>query len=405
MKKFSVPIKYKRDDVALFFWSAAVFSYFFQFPFSFLSYLIIPCMICFLLLKLSKGLDRKAKPGWLLLFIVYLGDLLLMAAISVVKAAPIANIIRFLLILSAIPLFCILKYDPAFKKEVNVFMALAVVKCLLLLFFAFLVIAMGSHETLRNWVQREQLGDIYIDVGTHVPRVQVQGNGILPMAYFIHLYLPKRNKRLWYFYTAALLMGVLTAGNSAFMLALGIYYFVFATKYILVSDASPTRKFICLILLFMAGMVGLLYIVSQLSIKALYSNAVRLLQARTLLQTNVLIGNGLGSYINATALKSYEGAVYFELQTLYIFNQIGLLGLGGFYALLFSRIAKNGAVALFLFIIYLAYSFWNPYCFDTTEMIVVFLLLGNSMEKRKTSKELALMARQRERQRIVLSES
>ena len=65
---------------------------------------------------------------------------------------------------------------------------------------------------------------------------------------------------------------------------------------------------------------------------------------------------------------------YFELQTLYVLHQIGLLGLLIFYALVYYQVARFGREALVLFTIYLIYTFWNPYCFDTTEMLTLIML-------------------------------
>lgn len=387
MKTIRIPSKINRDDLALFFWSVAIFSYFVQFPFYFFSYLIIPNIALFLALKLSEGMDKRVSIKWKIFFLLFFMYLMVMAVVSVIHKTPIVNIFRFFLILSTIPLFSSLKYQNRFRRETNVFIFLAVIKCLSLLFLALLVIVLGTYGPLRQWASSYGIGDdIYIDPGTHLVRVQVHGNGILPMAYLLHLYLPKRNERKWRWETAILLLGVITAGNAAFIMALGMYYFVKMVKYIFLVDASLWRKAVCLLALLLATAVGIYYIISQLSLKAVYSNVKRALQLRVLLETNLLFGSGLGNYI-----ESFEGAIYYELQTLYIFNQIGLVGLTAFFALIFSRFVGRGKTATFLFLIYLVYSFWNPYCFDTTEMIVLALIFGNRLHKKLSPREQALL--------------
>ena len=57
-----------------------------------------------------------------------------------------------------------------------------------------------------------------------------------------------------------------------------------------------------------------------------------------------------------------------------------------FYALVFRPIWKTGKRETILFLIYLLYTFWNPYCFDSTEMIVILMLInyGAYAERFKT---------------------
>ena len=114
--------------------------------------------------------------------------------------------------------------------------------------------------------------------------------------------------------------------------------------------------------------------------KSATSNIVRIEQARILLDTNPAIGDGLGHQIYGTAGSHiYSGDnTYFELQTLYIFNQIGTIGLILFYVLTISVfLGKQRPFMLYLYLSYLIYSFFNPYCFDSTH-IMVMVLISNS---------------------------
>ena len=54
-----------------------------------------------------------------------------------------------------------------------------------------------------------------------------------------------------------------------------------------------------------------------------------------------------------------------------------------FYWLTIKPIKKIGRYEMMLFLIYLLYTFWNPYCFDSTEMIVVSLLTNYSIYTRQ----------------------
>ena len=129
------------------------------------------------------------------------------------------------------------------------------------------------------------------------------------------------------------------------------------------------------------------YLLKQIEQKADVSNQTRVEQAGVLLDANIIIGEGLGNYIEAsTPTREYNGDIYFEMQTLYIINQIGIVGVLLFYSTIFVNIKKQGTEKLILYTIYLIYSFWNPYCFDTTQMIVTLLIInmrdeGNCNEK------------------------
>lgn len=59
----------------------------------------------------------------------------------------------------------------------------------------------------------------------------------------------------------------------------------------------------------------------------LHSNAVRKDQAEVLFSGNIITGNGVGNTITAkTKYRDYSGPDYFEVQTLYVINQIGIIG-------------------------------------------------------------------------------
>jgi hypothetical protein len=179
-----------------------------------------------------------------------------------------------------------------------------------------------------------------------------------------------------------LLFGVLIAGNFAFLL--GLFCFLF---YYLFMIFLPQRKQWCLyIVLFffcfvLVSIIAMPYITEQIYRKSFHSNPTRIDQANVLLTTgNVFTGNGFGHNINTvTQFRDYTYAVYFELQTLYIINQIGIVGYLLFMICTIYIFYKQNSRMLPLYLLYLLYSFWNPYCFDSTHMITAILLIGNRM--------------------------
>ncbi len=305
-----------------------------------------------------------------------------MIGISVIQRVEFGTIIRFFLVLSIIPLFAIIRIED-FKNEYRIFILLAVAKSILLLYFAIILIRTGSYIELRNWAEVNHYGDIYINPYTHLPKVQVHGNGILPMVLILSISYGKRGV-INTIINLVLALGTFSAGNSAYLL--GIAVFCIYRLYINVTKRGKSNwiKMLSVIILIVGGVAFMAYAIYILSLKSGYSDAIRLEQAKALMDNYIVVGNGLGHKIFYVGeMRSYSGDTYFELQTLYIFNQIGLVGLFMFYWLTIKPIKKIGRYEMMLFLIYLLYTFWNPYCFDSTEMIVVSLLTNYSIYTRQ----------------------
>lgn len=368
--KFSV-----MRSVMLIAWTVSLFGYFFQFPISRLSSLIVPGLAVYLvgMMILKKGLPMERK--WTTVYFVYLFYLLLMAGVSLAQDTGIGTVVRFLLILSILPLFAVMRFDE-FKPFYTVFILLAVAKCLLLLYYGVILIRSGDYTELREWAELNHFGDIYINPSTHLPKIQVQGNGILPMALILNIIYGKKN--IWnYLLDAILAIGIFLAGNAAYLLGIAAYFGYKLYKNLQGREKTAWVKLASLMIILVGGAGFAAYAVYTLGAKSDYADAVRLEQAKALMDNYIIVGNGLGHGIYYTGvMRSYSGDTYFELQTLYIFNQIGLIGMFMFYWLVFNPIRAAGRKVLILFLIYLLYTFWNPYCFDSTEMIVISLLVN-----------------------------
>ncbi|MGK4475902.1 hypothetical protein [Aeromonas molluscorum] len=96
---------------------------------------------------------------------------------------------------------------------------------------------------------------------------------------------------------------------------------------------------------------------------------------------SVLFGNGLGHTINIkTMARDYADNVYFELQFLYILNQIGFVGmviLVIFHLKLVFNFLKSKKITL-IYICYVGYALINPYMFDSNHCVVLILLMSLS---------------------------
>lgn len=354
------------------FWAFAVAGYFFQFPFRWMSNLIVPGVLGFLLFQLPHIKMDKSKNycALLMLFIAYLG---ISAVYSVYCGVEISRILRFLVILVCLPFCCAAKVGKfdIFRK---IFILCAVIKSLMLIYIGLDCIILGSHVEWRQWAFANGHGDIYL-LGPLEAHVQVHGNALLVVAALLDYEVFKRIR--WQ--NIIILLGVFFAGNFAFFLALALFI---AWKMLLYLQRQIRRGnkgvlIVLLVLLLAAMLLVAPYVLGKMQEKQT-SNAVRWEQVEILLDANLAFGEGLGNKIYAEAEHvSYSGDMYFEMQTLYIVNQIGLIGLLMIYYLTMSPFArKKNTLALYL--IYLLFSFWNPYCWDTTHMITLILLTNLS---------------------------
>ncbi len=358
-------------------WTISIFSYFFQFPFSGLSIFIVPGLAVYLIGMICYKRRLYINRDWYTWYAVYICYLLTMVIVSLFSGVEVARIIRFLLILSVTPLFSVVKAEN-FRIEYIIFVVLAFLKSILLLWFAIHMIYSGNPLEFREWAAINNYGDIYTNPYTHMPKVQVQGNGILPMAFIINVTYG-RKKILTNVINFVLLLGVISAGNAAFVLAIILFCAYRLYNNVTKRGNSLSCRFVSLLALVFGSILFIVYAIYILELKSGFSNAIRIEQAKILLDNNIIVGNGLGYEIYYSGMwRNYAANNYFELQTLYIFNQIGLVGICLFYLLVIIPIKNIGKNEFVLFLIYLIYTFWNPYCFDTTEMIVITLLVNCS---------------------------
>lgn len=274
-----------------------------------------------------------------------------------------------------IPLFFCIDESKDSVFYSKAFVRIAFLKAIVIFIIYGIVIKAGSYSIIRNYGLAQGWGDIYTLGSVFQTRVQVQGNALLVMACIIAFY--KKDKLI---YRIALSFACLIAGNKAFLIGLFLFasyfclYWIFATKKNYNFDFKVCALILCVII---AAPILIDKVNSILEEKSGYSNAVRYEQAEILLSGNIISGNGVGNTIEAkTSHREYNGDDYFEVQTLYIINQIGIIGYLMFLLLTFGLClrTKNPYFLCFIYFTYLAYTFFNPYCFDTTHMITGFLL-------------------------------
>lgn len=372
-------ISYKRSDALMMYiskisciaWTIAVFFYYFQVPFLNFAWLITTGVAIFMLLDIKKIFDifRNFRIG--ILYLVVISFCLINVLYSVSNGTELSSALRFFWILILLPL-C-----PFYQKEnaytiYKVFEIFSLGKAIMLIVLAFLVYQAGSYAEMRTWAQMNNYGDIYYGYA-NIPKIQLKGNALLLIAFMIDFC--KSNK--FNVYNVVILLGVLCAGNFAFLLGLAIF-FVWRYASSLKYNGNIFRKALVGVILLIGITLFSSYSIMESNTKSGYfgSNGMRIIQYEILTDTNIIYGSGLGSNVpGAVRLGRSIDDQYYELQTLYIYYQVGIICLGFFYIIMFYTMRrscdKDGFV---LFLIYLFYSFFNPYCFDTTQMITMILL-------------------------------
>lgn len=312
------------------------------------------------------------KDNILKLYVIFLLCLVFSSAISLMSEVAISRIVRFFIILSVIPL-CFFFKQENFEVEYNILLLLSVVKSIYLIVIALEIMKTGSYTEQRLWAYENSFGDVYMLYG-FLPRVQLHGNSLLLVAFIADF----ERKKKFTVSNLIVLLGILIAGNFSFILALAAYFFNIMYK-IIVYGRKKILSYFLLLLLVTSVIFVIFYSYMELSRKSGTggSNAFRISQIRMLLNTNLVMGKGLGQYVygNADLGRSAE-ALYFEIQTLYVFYQIGLLGLTLYYCITLPLCKAYGKRIFFLYMMYLLYSFFNPYCFDTTNMFAVIILIN-----------------------------
>lgn len=374
------------DNCSSIMFALAIYAYYFQFPVRALSFVIVPACFFFLLLNFRQ-IIRGFNTQTFCLYCALVIYLLFSAVISAFSQTAVTRIIRFIMILTLIPLFFNLKYfdDMMRKKMTSVFIFASVLKSFVVISLGIWCMYTDGWEILREWVQEHNLGDVYPS-SYFIPKIQIVGNPLLLFAFFLHY----SNKKKIDFWGIIFIAAIVFAGNFAFIL--GLFFFIVYQVYRLLLSKKNRYGYLTPIVMLFLGFFIIIFscfTLNQQKEKSGYSNIIRYEQAAVLTNTNFFFGSGLGNYIEVnTSFRKYDGDTYFELQTLYIYNQIGFLGLFLFYLLTLYQVyqvSRNYKEILVLYLIYMIYSFWNPYCFDATQMIVGVLINVFAINEKRDS--------------------
>jgi len=317
-------------------------------------------------------------------FVFYINSILLLFLVlySLLQDNSISLILRFYVIL-----FLIVSayYVEPKKIYVDIFLFFILLQALFVIGIEFyLFINRDAYLPLRFLIRSNDWGDVYKFSDQFLWRVQTRGNALLPFAFFIGLVYLSGRKRL--IMCSIYLIGILFAGNFAFILGL----ILFMILYILFSIRWTYHKIVCVmfIMSFIGGITGkpvFQYLERTIEIKSSKSNPTRIDQTEVLINDlsydtkSILLGRGLGNTISEkTYFRDYTGNIYYELQSLYILNQVGFLYFSLFMLLniLLAVYLMRHRLLLAIYLSYIFYAFFNPYLLDTSHVVVIIILIS-----------------------------
>jgi hypothetical protein len=289
-------------------------------------------------------------------------------------------VLRFFIILQFIIFAYFVRLD---KKFLDLFQFFCIIQSLfLIVFYVVLVTKFNSHTYLpiRFYFISRGWGDVITHNGYYY-RIIVNGNELIPIAFYLSCILPPRRFKL--IIQIIFLLGILIAGNFSYLIATAFFLLFYFFIYSRDSKDLLKRTFF-LIVLFWVSIIPLFYFIrATLEKKQGESLGTRVDQANVLWNNlvqnkiNLLWGTGLGNTVSAITLyRNYTGNYYYELQVLYVFNQLGLI----FLVFLFFNIVMSAynyhsfKTGVILYISYLIFAVTNPYILNTTQVVVILIL-------------------------------
>lgn len=356
-----------------------------QVPFSFLSFLMNISVFGILYLALKKvELDLSDFYLITLLLIFPLTVSLIYSIIFTDNS--ILNSLRFYLILIAVGLAYFVCVD---ERALKWMLILCVIQSLFILFFSAYLVVFQTQESylpIRFFIQERGWGDVYTYNGIFY-RIQLKGNSLLVVAFIMNMELKLlKYRKLSSF---MLFLGIIIAGNFAFLISLGLYfvYRSFNLKNVKSSSLYLGRWLFIILGLCVIFPYVYEFIQSTLESKSDESLGTRWDQiyhlTRDMAETpfTLFFGKGLGNTLSVVSpFRDYTDNIYFEVQSVYFLNQLGVLFTCIFFVynglVVIKRWRQSEAFTfvVILYSIYLVYSVTNPYVLDTNQFVVIIVL-------------------------------
>lgn len=354
-----------------------------QFPFGSFSYLMnISLIAVFGLSAYDTYIHIKESHLNIKAFVFCLQLLILLYAIAgfVIFQHPVGLVLRFSTILILLTLAYFIKLPTSIVRIFNVFVlieAIFVIALEAILLFAF---TKETYAPVRFFFLDRGFGDVYTYNGWFY-YIQIRGTAILPFAYMF-TYIRPGNRSVW-LTRGILFFSVIFAGNFGYLIGLAFFHLIWFFKS---DDVAVFRSKVFKVLILAALLIlpVMQFVFSTLERKQGQSLGTRFDQTEVLMSDlgsslpNFFLGRGLGNQIERqTDFRDYSHFIYYELQSLYFLNQMGVILFLIFitYNILMTLYNyRQNPWIIVLYASYIIYAATNPYFLDTTQIVVILML-------------------------------
>jgi hypothetical protein len=315
--------------------------------------------------------------AWLLPMCAY-GSLSLLA--SLMLGVEFANAMRFLLV--TVGTLLAFHIAPAAISARLALVPLILQSALIVTISLSLAVLqdLEAASAIRSMVLESNWGDIYSFDGFYY-RVQLIGNALIPLLFLVSLW---RWRQGLYYRAAAMvaLLGLVAAGN--------LTYVVVALVAILMRTWQVARRSLAARVMIGVVICAALVVAWDAASDAFNkkfgandsSMGVRFDQIDVAVSlwsessSRFVLGAGLGSNFPDGRERAYSESQYIELQSLYLFVQLGVLGSAIYLAtLVFSARECLNKDGQWIFWLYMLSGITNPYILDTNQIIAAMLLV------------------------------
>ena len=338
--------------------------------FNYLGYLLVPWVlfVMFFLLRLKFVFFYGSSIFVYAIFAFFIGLFLNEDILSSVRF--------FVILIATVFAFCVRSVRvnsniillPIFFQSAIVF--------LISIYFSFIQDE-NFAKGVRDIVLSNLWGDIYSHDGLYY-RVQLIGNALVPFLFFVALWSPSSRSR--YVFLVASFLGVLAAGNMTYVMGVFLALFLRYRGFFLNKKGALSFIFVIFVLFLFSFDIYDSWMKKFDGADS--SMGIRFDQVDTYLSAIaqdpyiLLVGAGLGSAFPDGQQRDYSNFNYIELQTLFVFYKIGIVGFFIYFfsicILLYLRLSVEGRLIFFL---YIFSSITNPYIFDINQIIVSIILV------------------------------
>lgn len=367
------------DSLSKVLYSIVVGVLFFQYLLAPLSLLSNLSLLILSLLN-YRQLSNAGKRIWIYV-VLFVG---LLVGYSLIEGNKITLIARFAIMVFLILTSYLCKSQLQFFFRLVVWVGLAGALIMIAQEIYLLSLSASEANAVRIWVSSFNVGSI-TPYGFYY-KVQLKGYALMPFMFMLcSVYPAFANKRYNRCCKLLFLLATFVAGNFSFFLSVLTFMSIQFVRNIKTYKQFYRKAFLAFLLLCLCTIPLLSFITKTLEEKAEYSNAIRVEQSIALLDdwssspVSILLGKGIGHTMQkAASFRDYTDNIYFEVQSLYFFNQLGIV----FFLLVIliqlyfvSEYIPSRSLQI-VYGCYVIYAVTNPYIFDTNQIVVIFALLS-----------------------------